>query len=234
VRGELDLGDAERFQELAQEDLAGVSRDAGLGQNGILGFAEGNDSRARAPRSDAAAVGAGARGAGGVVLLSGATSMSACDYDYEFDSGGHGQLKLFSSKNSLLPSLFRPRAQIVETELDTEAIQRVAKVLETSLLRTSEGAYGGQFGVPSSRRFHYVRRSIDLITPTERRRIEFPRIFAWREFTPEDQEVLLAFIELWAAVEPTIPDERLRAFTTEWAQVGTKPPGPESADATKR
>lgn len=157
-----------------------------------------------------------------------------CDYDYEFDSGGRGTLKLFSSDRHLVPSLFRQsRTQIVETKLDPEAIERVAKVLETSLLRNLEGVYGGQFGARNSSRFHYARRSIDVITPIGRRRVEFPRIYAWREFQPQDQEFLLGFLDLWAAVEPTIPDERLRTFTSEWMAV-THPTKRVADPATSR
>lgn len=152
------------------------------------------------------------------IVLGARGGNPAQDYDYEFNSDGRGVLKIIDVNARLVPSLFRKsEPRTVETRLEEESIQRVAQVLETSLLRTSEGAYGGEFGIRNSTRFHVPRRSIDLITPTGRRRIEFPRIFAWQQFDVQDQEVLLAFLDLWRAVEPTIPDERLRDFTSTWA-----------------
>ncbi len=127
-------------------------------------------------------------------------------FEYELNSDGRCVLRVVEEAGG----------SVVDGRLERDALVPIGAVLTTSLLRSSEGEYGRQVGPRMHGGGDSPRRSIDIRTPTERRRIEFDGLYGWRDYYPEDQAVLRDFCALWSVVAATIPEERHR--NTVWCR----------------
>jgi len=119
-------------------------------------------------------------------------------YDFTVRSDGKTTLRYLKYKKGT-QSLFDDRAP-------AQAIEELRDVLAVSRLRHEEGEYGGDAGSRNSSRFHVSSLAIDVSTPTERRRITFPRPYAWKEYSADNQRVFLEFLDLWRAAEACLLD----------------------------
>lgn len=132
-----------------------------------------------------------------IVLMARGGSSTNPVYDFTVRSDGTTTLRYLEYKKGT--------RNVFEQRASPEALLNLRDVLAASRLRREDGVYGGDAGSRSSARFHDSSRAIDLRTPTEHRRIKFPRPFASPQYPEDDQYVFLAFLDLWRATERCRP-----------------------------
>lgn len=133
-----------------------------------------------------------------IVLVQRGASSTNPVYDFTVRSDGTTTFRYWKYEKGT-QNLFQQRAP-------PEALEKLRDVLASSRLLREDGVYGGDAGGRSSARFHDSSRAIDLHTPTEHRRISFPRPFASAQYSENDLDVYTAFLELWHAAERCVPD----------------------------